>query len=302
MGLDVTPPQSTSHEFPRLGRQQLPKNIGLNNISLDTHRGSSKTINKRMMDEYIMNLAECYEATLESTKSSRRSGMTGVRTKYETRIRRTKSQEDECRKEQKLSKSKSKERRPLSRRQENRDQQTRDMQERGVVPAGSQQSDDFFDDDYNLAIAIVNSLEDQIYYEDDEQIYYEDDNSVVSATELGVDEEAYDRLLQILNGDEISPEDYDTLLRLDTNNTKSTLDVSTLSEYEVIVVDETTKTSFGDANCCLICLQSLFDVIGKELRRLPCQHVFCKECIDDWLTSNSTKCPNLACFWTTSKT
>ena len=292
MGLDVTPPQSTSHEFPRLGRQQLPKNIGLNNISLDTHRGSSKTINKRMMDEYIMNLAECYEATLESTKSSRRSGMTGVRTKYETRIRRTKSQEDECRKEQKLSKSKSKERRPLSRRQENRDKHTQEMHDRCVVPGGSQlhSGDNFFDDDdNNVAIAIMNSLEDQT-------LLYEDDNAVVSATELGVDEEAYDRLMQILNGDEISPEDYDILLQLDTHNTKSTLDVSALSEYEVIVVDETIKGSLCDANC-LICLQPLHKS-GMELRRLPCQHTFCRQCIDDWLTSNSTKCPNLSCFWT----
>jgi hypothetical protein len=36
---------------------------------------------------------------------------------------------------------------------------------------------------------------------------------------------------------------------------------------------------------------------GTEIHRLPCDHVFCKACIDDWLTQGSQKCPNLACFW-----
>ena len=245
-----------------------------------------------MMDDYIMNLAECHEVILARPKSSRRSGISGVRSKYERRIRRTKSQ-DECRKQEKIRKSKINKKRPLSRRQENRDKHTQEMHDRCVVPGGSQlhSGDNFFDDDddNNVAIAIMNSLEDQA-------LLYEDDNGVVSATELGVDEEAYDRLMQILNGDEISPEDYDILLQLDTHNTKSTLDVLTLSEYEVIVVDETNRERFGNANC-LICLQPLHK-IGIELRRLPCHHTFCKQCIDDWLTSNSTKCPNLSCFWT----
>ena len=49
---------------------------------------------------------------------------------------------------------------------------------------------------------------------------------VLSADALGLENSAlYDRLLQILQGDEISPEDFDLLLQLDTKNHKKTLQV-----------------------------------------------------------------------------
>ena len=49
---------------------------------------------------------------------------------------------------------------------------------------------------------------------------------VLSADALGLESSAmYDRLLQILQGDEISPEDFDLLLQLDTKNQKQTLQV-----------------------------------------------------------------------------
>ena len=47
--------------------------------------------------------------------------------------------------------------------------------------------------------------------------------SLLSAEQLGLENGAnYERLLQILQGDDISPEDFDLLLQLDTNNAKQT--------------------------------------------------------------------------------
>lgn len=124
---------------------------------------------------------------------------------------------------------------------------------------------------------------------------------VASAEVLGFDDAAmFNRLLTILAGDTISPEDYDVLRQLDTNNVKSTVGSEVLAGYEVLVV--------GDLNGedkeilinkgCSICLQDFDSAVnGLKLRRLPCGHAFCKHCIDHWLTSNSTKCPELSCFW-----
>ena len=50
----------------------------------------------------------------------------------------------------------------------------------------------------------------------------------------------------------------------------------------------------GDGRC-LICLEKFCEAKdGTEIRKLPCNHMFCKGCIDSWLSERSMKCPELS--------
>mmetsp|Transcript_16257 Transcript_16257/g.23819 ORF Transcript_16257/g.23819 Transcript_16257/m.23819 type:complete len:406 (+) Transcript_16257:79-1296(+) len=148
--------------------------------------------------------------------------------------------------------------------------------------------------------------------------------AVLSAQELGIESEAmYDRLLQIMDGEDIRPEDFDLLLQLDKKNVISTMDEAKVSQFEILVIGVedgeqrkscTAAKGRDDGNSdgirnvisreslddgfCLICLERFREMAdGTELRRLPCEHVYCRPCIDQWLQNNSIKCPELSCFW-----
>merc|ERR1712154_139816 len=148
------------------------------------------------------------------------------------------------------------------------------------------------------------------YKTEKEHVSINHNDFLLPASELGIeDHEMYARLISILEGEEITPEDYELLLQLDNNNVKKTMDTSKISSYPIMVVGNNDEKDDIDLNndCCKIdaswkcdiCLQSMSDLsVGTELRRLPCNHLFCKLCIDEWLSQRSQKCPNLACFWT----
>lgn len=137
--------------------------------------------------------------------------------------------------------------------------------------------------------------------------YLGEDNDILPAKDLGVDDESmYKRLLNIFEGGEILPEDYELLLQLDSKNAKSTLPNESLQKIPILVVgdgdghtisrsDMKKKYSFSH---CEICLESLMELDdGIELRVLPCEHIFCRGCIDHWFQEVSNKCPNLSCYW-----
>mmetsp|Transcript_7913 Transcript_7913/g.8650 ORF Transcript_7913/g.8650 Transcript_7913/m.8650 type:complete len:321 (+) Transcript_7913:95-1057(+) len=130
---------------------------------------------------------------------------------------------------------------------------------------------------------------------------YEKQDNILPAQDLGIEDSSmYNRLLAIVNGDDIKPEDFDMLLQLDTNNAKSTMDVNEVSKFGVSIVDNDNNEFRGEQ--CSICLGSFKEMEhGKALRILPCGHVFCTECIDHWLTNNSVRCPELSCFWSEEK-
>lgn len=158
-------------------------------------------------------------------------------------------------------------------------------------------------------------------YADDQSSYYSSDGESISlynrnmyegiapAAELGIEEgEMYERLLAILGGDEISPEDYDLLLQLDNNNTRKTLDENEIANFPIIIIGGDNDSSSllcsssSSSKKCEICLESWSDLPnGTEIRCLPCDHMFCKVCVDDWLTQRSHKCPNLSCYWCLEK-
>lgn len=153
----------------------------------------------------------------------------------------------------------------------------------------------------------------QVEQADQRKNEWDDSNQILPAEELGIEDGSmYDRLISILEGDDITPEDYDLLRLLDDNNAVTTLDENEISKFETFTIGAI------DVNCCAgsnddghryknllqeslkcdICLESWSDLPKEtEVRCLPCNHVFCKSCIDDWLSQRSQKCPNLSCYW-----
>lgn len=120
---------------------------------------------------------------------------------------------------------------------------------------------------------------------------------ILPAEDLGIEEgEGYQRLLDILSGDaSITPEDYDLLLQLDSNNHTETMDAKTINQMPEIKANVNGIDGVVKGKQCEICLEEWDD--STILRKLPCGHAFCKECIDYWLSEVNQNCPSLGCFW-----
>lgn len=129
------------------------------------------------------------------------------------------------------------------------------------------------------------------------------DDDVPSAESLGIqDGPLYERLVSIIQGDDITPEDYDLLLLLDNNNEKKTMNDKEISQISTVLLGGENSNIIENwgSSTCDICLESFKDLQeGTEVRHLPCNHVFCKKCIDYWFSEVSMKCPNLSCYWQT---
>lgn len=98
---------------------------------------------------------------------------------------------------------------------------------------------------------------------------------------------------QLLQTDrEFTPEDYDMLLRLDSDaqphrrpKTQVAHVCSLLRRLPVHAVVEG-----AGGNQCSICLEPM--AVGAEVRTLPCMHVFHRGCIDRWLEDpGGPRCP-----------
>ena len=83
-------------------------------------------------------------------------------------------------------------------------------------------------------------------------------------------------LLHELQYRDATPEDYELLMTLHEQDNKPTVveDVGTLE---------------GDDRFCVVCQTDYIN--GDTVRRLPCNHTFHKECIDEWLTTGAASCP-----------
>lgn len=104
--------------------------------------------------------------------------------------------------------------------------------------------------------------------------------------ELGVDAETYHQLSTLQTRD-ISPTDYDLLLRLFTKTSTKTLSANALaklSKHAFIAASNLNED-------CAICLCMMLK--GERLCRLPCEgrHVFHHHCILEWLSTSSRCCP-----------
>lgn len=84
---------------------------------------------------------------------------------------------------------------------------------------------------------------------------------------------------------ELTPEDYEMLLQLDTQVEKKTL-----SKKEVCKFKQCTLSCDGPADePCVVCFNNFLK--GEKQTELPCSHKYHSDCIEEWLTKAGTTCP-----------
>lgn len=91
-------------------------------------------------------------------------------------------------------------------------------------------------------------------------------------------------LLITLQDRDLTPEDYEILLRLDERVAAKTVESDILKSLKT---DKATSENAGES--CSVCMEEY--TVGQDRTHLPCGHVFHGPCIDTWLTKNSQNCP-----------
>ena len=94
------------------------------------------------------------------------------------------------------------------------------------------------------------------------------------------------RLLVELQHRDLTPEDYEILLRLDEKVAPKTVSKSALATFDTLTL-ESASTLLGDL--CSICMEVYSE--SQCVKTLPCQHTFHDSCINTWLSSASLNCP-----------
>jgi len=82
---------------------------------------------------------------------------------------------------------------------------------------------------------------------------------------------------------DITPEDYDLLLRLDENNAKPTVSAESVRDLPRV---ERKDFEGRDCGVCLAAFEAKDSVVG-----LPCRHFFHHECVAKWLSQCKKTCP-----------
>ena len=83
---------------------------------------------------------------------------------------------------------------------------------------------------------------------------------------------------------DLTPEDYEMLLRLDESVAPKTISEDKIAQFKTDTVDEKCA---GDL--CAICMEPY--EVGQTRKFLPCNHVFHDNCITMWLSNSSLNCP-----------
>lgn len=83
---------------------------------------------------------------------------------------------------------------------------------------------------------------------------------------------------------EVTPEDYEFLLRLDES-----VPTKTVSGKRLASLREDTASDEHTHDVCGVCMENY--EVGQTRKNLPCGHVFHSNCIDKWLGQSSTSCP-----------
>jgi hypothetical protein len=98
------------------------------------------------------------------------------------------------------------------------------------------------------------------------------------------------QLNDLLNRD-LTPEDYELLLMLDSTVSPKTLSASRIDSFASHSLDAGSSWwRDREGEHCTVCMCS-FEV-GEVIKELPlCRHCFHSECIAQWLSTASTKCP-----------
>ncbi|CAF1935186.1 unnamed protein product [Rotaria magnacalcarata] len=90
-------------------------------------------------------------------------------------------------------------------------------------------------------------------------------------------------LLDMQNRD-LSPNDYEMLLRLDECVQRKTVDASALDRLPTTNVSESHLNDL-----CTICMETY--ALGQQIKTLPCTHIFHVHCIETYLKEFSVQCP-----------
>ena len=85
---------------------------------------------------------------------------------------------------------------------------------------------------------------------------------------------------------DLTPEDYELLLRLDDKVAPKTVSKSLLASFETVILD---SVSSWIGELCSICMERYSESQG--VKTLPCNHTFHSDCIIMWLSSASLNCP-----------
>lgn len=91
-------------------------------------------------------------------------------------------------------------------------------------------------------------------------------------------------LLMNIQHRDLTPEDYELLLRLDERVAPKTLSENKLNTFKTETIENN-----DDLEVCPICME-LYEM-GQVRKYLPCQHAFHSSCIDAWLKNSSMNCP-----------
>jgi hypothetical protein len=107
-----------------------------------------------------------------------------------------------------------------------------------------------------------------------------------SANEKHASGITYGSLLDLLSRD-LTPEDYEMLLLLDTIVEKKTTSSGVLDSMRESEVDEKIE---GDCSICITTFE-----LGERIKHLRCDHMFHVDCISEWLSKHSQTCPLCNC-------
>ena len=90
-------------------------------------------------------------------------------------------------------------------------------------------------------------------------------------------------LINLQNRD-LTPEDYELLLRLDERVAPKTVSKKILNSF---TTDHVTEAEVNGE--CTVCMENY--QVCQERKHLPCGHIFHSSCIDTWLQNSSLNCP-----------
>ena len=94
-------------------------------------------------------------------------------------------------------------------------------------------------------------------------------------------------VLMALQDRDLTPEDYEILLRLDERVKPKTLEEEILESFRTD--DVTLEVAQNATEPCAVCLEPYQE--GQMCKFLPCGHYFHGNCIDMWLKNSSMNCP-----------
>lgn len=127
-------------------------------------------------------------------------------------------------------------------------------------------------------------------------------NVTVSTVEAHVYQESSHTAVQLViafpsiyDFDDITPQQFDELLEQSlqsdvTADTRPKLEAATLNQVAPLqVFQKSIVRGKDDCATCAICLDTFRP--RKHVRRLPCGHLFCSKCIQQWVSKHNAACP-----------